>query len=220
MFRNPIPNIKIAEIPGLVSHNEKNLASGNNYLKHLLRTNTIVMVIDINNDILKEIKFLLDIVNNFNPILSKKNIGLIISKYDSKSKLNISQLLSEIINNFNFFKNKIFLLSKSFDKQTEEFLAFAYNSINSFENKFDIDLPIISLKKNNDKRVDYDGDSFIIKDKQFVQLAEGSNLNNWKTLIQFQYKLKSSKISKELENIGIKRGDTLKIGEYSFNWEE
>ena len=81
-------------------------------------------------------------------------------------------------------------------------------------------MPIISLKKNNDKRVVSDGDSFIIKDKQFVQLAEGSNLNNWKTLIQFQYKLKSSKISKELENIGIKRGDTLKIGEYSFNWEE
>ncbi|MBL39995.1 MAG: Obg family GTPase CgtA [Chloroflexi bacterium] len=214
-------NIKIAEIPGLVSQKEKNLASGNNYLKHLLRTNTIVMVIDIKNDILNEIRFLLDIINNFNPILSNKNIGLILSKYDSNSKLNISQLSSEIINNFKFLKNKIFLLSKSFDKQTEEFLAFAYNSINSFENNFDsFDLPIISPNKNNDKRVVSDGDSFIIKDKQFVQLAEGSNLNNWKTLIQFQYKLKSSKISKELENIGIKRGDTLKIGEYSFNWEE
>ena len=56
------------------------------------------------------------------------------------------------------------------------------------------DVPIIKFHKNELKRVMFKDDHFVINDKQFIQLAEGSNLNNWKTLVQFQYKLKSSKI--------------------------
>ena len=44
------------EIPGLVKDPENNLASGNQYLKHLQKTNIIGMVIDINSDILSEIE--------------------------------------------------------------------------------------------------------------------------------------------------------------------
>ena len=84
----------------------------------------------------------------------------------------------------------------------------------------DVDFPVINLHKNELKRVMFKDNHFVINDKQFVQLAEGSNLNNWKTLVQFQYKLKSSKIGEELINIGIKRGDLLKIGQYAFTWEE
>ena len=83
-----------------------------------------------------------------------------------------------------------------------------------------VDFPVINLHKNELKRVMFKDNHFVINDKQFVQLAEGSNLNNWKTLVQFQYKLKSSKIGEELINIGIKRGDLLKIGQYAFTWEE
>jgi len=52
-----------------------------------------------------------------------------------------------------------------------------------------------------------------------MQLAEGSDLTNWKTLVQFQFKLKSSKISEELVNMGIKKGNHLKVSDYEFTWE-
>ena len=51
-------------------------------------------------------------------------------------------------------------------------------------------------------------------------IAEGSDLSNWKALVQFQYKLKTSKISKDLTDLGIKKGDKLRISNYEFTWEE
>jgi len=45
-------------------------------------------------------------------------------------------------------------------------------------------------------------------------------LNNWKALVQFQYRLKNSNISKALQDIGIQKGDKLIISNYEFTWEE
>ena len=53
-----------------------------------------------------------------------------------------------------------------------------------------------------------------------MQLAEGSDLNNWKALVQFQYRMKNSNVAKELIDLGIKKGDKLLISDYEFSWED
>ena len=80
--------------------------------------------------------------------------------------------------------------------------------------------PTINLRSQNSKKVKKSNSFYEILDKSFVQLAEGSDLSNWKALVQFQYKLKRSKLSNELNNLGIRRGDKLKISNYEFTWEE
>ena len=57
-------------------------------------------------------------------------------------------------------------------------------------------------------------------DENFIRLANGSNLNQWKTLVQFQYSMRQSELFEELIQMGIKAGDLIKVGEYEFIWEE
>ena len=81
------------------------------------------------------------------------------------------------------------------------------------------DIPTLNLENKSKKRIIKNNETFIINDKQFMQLADGSDLTNWKTLVQFQFKLKSSKISEELVNMGIKKGNHLRVSDYEFTWE-
>ena len=53
-----------------------------------------------------------------------------------------------------------------------------------------------------------------------MQLAKGSDLNNWKALVQFQYRMKNSNVAKEVIDLGLKKGDKLLISDYEFSWED
>ena len=214
-------NVTVIEIPGLVKDPENNLASGNQYLKHLMKTNIIGMVIDINSDILSEINFIHEQLKKYNKALLEKKIVLILTHCDELDTVDLNDFINEITQKFKNLNNQIFTLNRSLDNKIMKFIDKIQEYILEIGNEdTDVDFPVINLHKNELKRVMFKDNHFVINDKQFVQLAEGSNLNNWKTLVQFQYKLKSSKIGEELINIGIKRGDLLKIGQYAFTWEE
>ena len=214
-------NVTVIEIPGLVKDPENNLASGNQYLKHLKKTNIIGMVIDINSDILSEINLIYDELKKYNKALLEKKIVLILTHCDELEEADLNDFINEITQKFRSLNDQIFTLNNSLDDKIMKFIDKIQEYLLVIDNEdMDDDVPIIKFHKNELKRVMFKDDHFVINDKHFIQLAEGSNLNNWKTLVQFQYKLKSSKIGDELINIGIKRGDLLKIGQYAFTWEE
>ena len=179
------------------------------------------MVIDINSDILSEINFIHEQLKKYNKALLEKKIVLILTHCDELDTVDLNDFINEITQKFKNLNNQIFTLNRSLDNKIMKFIDKIQEYILEIGNEdTDVDFPVINLHKNELKRVMFKDNHFVINDKQFVQLAEGSNLNNWKTLVQFQYKLKSSKIGEELINIGIKRGDLLKIGQYAFTWEE
>jgi GTP-binding protein len=159
-------------------------------------------------------------LEDYNKILLEKKIIILISKSDKLDKAENDRLKNELINKLPKFKSKIYLLGDKLEYDLELFLNEVLKLITNYEpSKTDIDIPILNLENKSPQRIIKNNETFIINDKQFLQLAEGSDLTNWKTLVQYQFKLKSSKISQELINMGIKRGNLLRVSDYEFTWE-
>ena len=213
-------NIKFVEFPGIITNANENRIAGNNFLKHLQNTKIIAFMIDIEMDIISEIKKLEKTLEDYNKILLEKKIIILISKSDKLDKAENDRLKNELINKLPKFKSKIYLLGDELEYDLELFLNEVLKLITNYEpSKTDIDIPILNLENKSPQRIIKNNETFIINDKQFLQLAEGSDLTNWKTLVQYQFKLKSSKISQELINMGIKRGNLLRVSDYEFTWE-
>ena len=137
---------------------------------------------------------------------------------DSDQRKIINKELGE---RFPIISNKPFYFSTKSPENNKEILDFVQSQSRGLSNVEGNNFtPTINLRSQNSKKVKKSNSFYEILDKSFVQLAEGSDLSNWKALVQFQYKLKRSKLSNELNNLGIRRGDKLKISNYEFTWEE
>ena len=214
-------NIIFVELPGIIQNLNKNYISGNNYLKHLQNTKILSFIIDIEMDIIGEIQKLEKILYDFNKTLLEKRIMILISKSDKVNHSEINTFKKEIEKKIPKFKNEIYFLSDLEEDDIDLFLNSILSNLKNYSSPNEIeDIPTLNLENKPKQRIIKNKEVFIINDKQFIQLAEGSDLTNWKTLVQYQFKLKSSKISEDLINMGIKRGNLLKVSDYEFTWEE
>ena len=66
--------------------------------------------------------------------------------------------------------------------------------------------------------VEKNGDVFEIKHQQVIRIAERVNLDHWDVMAQFMKTLHNKGISKRLFELGIKEGDTIKIGSVELEW--
>ena len=115
----------------------------------------------------------------------------------------------------------MFLFFFTDNSDQKHIIEYVYSNKNRFEHFSDLDfVPTITLAKDTKIKVKKIRDSYEILDTAFVQLAKGSDLNNWKALVQFQYRMKNSNVAKELIDLGIKKGDKLLISDYEFSWED
>lgn len=214
-------NITFVELPGIIQNSNDNYISGNNFLKHLQNTKILAFIVDIEMDIIDEIKKLEKTLYDFNQTLLEKKIIILISKADKVDYSEINILKREIGKKLLKYKNEIYFLSENIDDDVDMFLSSILDNLKNYTSSKAIeDIPTLNLENKPKQRIIKNNQVFIINDKQFIQLAEGSDLTNWKTLVQYQFKLKSSKISEDLMNMGIKRGNLLRVSDYEFTWEE
>ena len=124
------------------------------------------------------------------------------------------------MNKFAFLKVPPFFFSNNDSVKKIEILEYVQKDSQNFENLTREEMiPTITINNAYTKVIKNENSDEIL-DKNVVQLADGSDLNNWKALVQFQYRLKNSNISKALQDIGIQKGDKLIISNYEFTWEE
>tara|TARA_B000000477_G_scaffold28557_1_gene24475 strand:+ start:73 stop:531 length:459 start_codon:yes stop_codon:yes gene_type:complete len=150
-----------------------------------------------------------------------KNFIILITKSDTISNVEKNKIKNIVFDKFPFIKVSPFYFSSKNSKDSADIFSHIENNLN--QDKYlqnDRFTPIITLRNTNIKKIQITDNIYEILDKNFIQLAEGSDLSNWKALVQFQYKLKTSKISKDLTDLGIKKGDKLRISNYEFTWEE
>jgi len=210
-------NIKIVELPSV----DSGKGLGSNYLKHLYFSKFICLTVEYGENIIAQVDNLINSISSFDETLLSKNFIILLTKsdnLDSTEKTKINDMLQK---RFPLLSNPIFYFSKEESKTNQEILLFVLNKIDQINNSENESfIPTINLRNLTLDKVKKGEDYYEILDKNFIQLAEGSDLTNWKALVQFQYKLKTSKISNELNNLGIQKGDKLKISNYDFTWEE
>ncbi len=209
-------NIKILELPAILD--KKSL--GMNFLKHIYGTKIICLTISVNENVEDQIKKVFDCIEAFDKELMKRNFLILLTKSEKLTTKQKDKISKQIMSKFLDIKVPPFFFSSGDAKEDIDILSYLQKNLEEF-NDFTYEglVPTISLQATT-KKIKKIKNTYEILDKNFLQLADGSDLSNWKALVQFQYKLKNSKISKELKELGIQKGDKLKISSYEFTWEE
>ena len=214
--------IKLLEVPALIEGSHNKLGLGNKFLKHISNTKALVLIISSIDNVKDSIKILSNEIEKFNPNLLEKHLIIVCSKIDlCNDSHKFRKQLKTVLKNYDVKEPKVYYLSNEKDENLEDLKSYMLKFVS--ETKLQLEetnIPIISIKYDEPKVVKKHKNNFEILDENFIRLANGSNLNQWKTLVQFQYRMRQSELFEELIQMGIKAGDLIKVGDYEFIWEE
>ena len=212
----------VADLPGLIEGASEGLGLGHKFLKHIERTKIIAHVIDMSGiegrDPYEDYITIRKELENFSPKLVQKQEIIVANKMDiESSKENLKKFKEKIklpiyeisaINNsgLDILIEKLKELVKN---TKEEALYDIDNQESHVLYKFKTEKPYSIIKEK---------DSFIIKGEEIEKLFKMTNFNTEEAFIRFSNKLRKMGIDDELEKMGIKENDIVKILDYEFEW--
>ena len=211
----------IADLPGLIEGASEGLGLGFKFLKHAERTKVIAHVIDmagseerspiddyqlIINEIKKYDQTILDkksvvIANKMDLPKAKDNLKLFKKTYPKLKVYPISAIMRDGLNDL--IKDLNCLVKEEDNKPVtnETFKLYKYSD----------EKPFVITKQNN---------LWILSGKEIENLLLMTRFNEEESVIRFGRKLKAMGVDNELEKLGAKRGDEVKILDYIFNFKE
>lgn len=213
----------VADLPGLIEGASMGAGLGHKFLKHVERTKIIAHVVDMAGTegrnpyddyvtIRKELE-------SFSPkLLTKKEI-IIANKMDGENARENLEEFKKKINNKDIFEvtalindgldeviNKLAVLTKEIDDQE----LYSEDVIESHV--------LYKFKKEKPFTIIKDKDVYVIKGDTVEKLFRMTNFNTEESYERFSNKLRRMGIDEELEKMGIKEGDTVRIFDFEFEW--
>ena len=216
-------NFVIADLPGLIEGASDGLGLGHKFLKHVERTKIIAHVIDMSasegRDPYEDYQIIRKELENFSPkLLTKKEI-IIANKMDlPQSKENLAKFKQKIdkeiyeisaINNQNL-DIIIKVLSELVKNTKEEILYDEDIQEKHVLYKFQKEKPFTIIKENNH--------TYIVKGEKVEKIFKMINFNTEEAISRFAKKLRNMGVDEELEKMGVKEGDIIKILDYEFEY--
>lgn len=212
----------IADLPGLIEGASEGTGLGHKFLKHIERTKIIAHIIDISSsegrDPYNDYQIIRKELENFSPKLLNKQEVIIANKIDLpnakenleifKKKVNKDVYGISALNNQNL--DTIINIIAQLVKDTKEEILYDEDIQESHVlYKFKKEKPFTIIKENN---------SFIIKGEQVEKIFKMINFNTEESISRFAKKLRKMGVDEELEKLGVKEGDIIKILDYEFEY--
>ena len=213
----------IADLPGLIEGASSGSGLGHKFLKHIERTKIIAHIIDVSGsegrDPYEDYLTINKELNEFNPKLLNKQQVIICNKMDLPGALDNYQSLVKKIKDVKIFKveainnkgldeviNKLSVLTKEIDDEE----LYSEDVIESHV--------LYKFKKEKPFTIIKDKDVYVIKGDTVEKLFRMTNFNTEESYERFSNKLRRMGIDEELEKMGIKEGDTVRIFDFEFEW--
>ena len=214
----------MADLPGLIEGASKGQGLGDRFLKHAMRTKVIAHVIDMGStegrNPIDDYKMIYKELENYDERLIKKPNIIIANKMDIEGALdNLEKFKKE------YPDKEIFEISainnKGFDKLLIRLSEIVSNeqTVELYKNE---EYSSHVLYKYNDSKpytIVKEGDLWVIKGKEIDKLFEMTRFTEDESVLRFARKLKGMGIEDELESLGAKRGDEVKIKDYIFEFK-
>ena len=212
----------IADLPGLIEGASDGSGLGHKFLKHIERTKIIAHVIDMSasegRDPYEDYQIIRKELETFSPKLLNKQEIIIANKMDiESSKDNLKEFKKKVnkdiyeisaINNQNL--DTIINVLSDLVKNTKEEVLYD----ESVQEKH----VLYKFKKEKPFTIIKEGKDFIIKGDQVEKIFKMINFNTEEAISRFAKKLRKMGVDEELEKMGVKEGDIIKILDYEFEY--
>ena len=216
-------NFVIADLPGLIEGASEGAGLGHKFLKHIERTKIIAHVIDMSasegRDPYEDYQVIRKELEDFSPKLLNKQEIIIANKMDlpgalenlNKFKEKINKEVYEIsaLNNENL-DTLINGLSTLVKNTKEEALYAEDIQEKHVLYKFKREKPFAIIKENDH--------TYAIKGDQVEKIFKMINFNTEEAISRFAKKLRNMGVDEELEKLGVKEGDIIKVLDYEFEY--
>ena len=215
-------NYVVADLPGLIEGASEGSGLGHKFLKHIERTKIIAHIVDMSasegRDPYEDYQIIRKELETFSPKLLNKQEIIIANKMDipsskenlEKFKKKVNKDIYEIsaINNQNL-DTIINVLSELVKNTKEEIL---------YDEEVQEKHVLYKFKKEKPFTIIKDGNDFIIKGEQVEKIFKMINFNTEEAISRFAKKLRNMGVDEELEKMGVKEGDIIKILDYEFEY--
>ena len=215
-------NYVVADLPGLIEGASEGSGLGHKFLKHIERTKIIAHIIDMSasegRDPYEDYQIIRKELESFSPKLLNKQEIIIANKMDiPSSKDNLEEFKKKVnkdiyeisaINNQNL-DTIINVLSDLVKNTKEEIL---------YDEEVQEKHVLYKFKKEKPFTIIKDGNDFVIKGEQVEKIFKMINFNTEEAISRFAKKLRNMGVDEELEKMGVKEGDIIKILDYEFEY--
>ena len=215
----------MADLPGLIEGASDGVGLGDKFLKHAMRTRILCHVIDMSGsegrNPIDDYKIIRNELNKYSEKLGKKEEIIVANKMDIET-------FSENLKEFKkvYPDKKIFSISAMNNEGIDELIEFIANTLDNInnnplydENDMSSHLDFI-FKEEKPYSITKDNDVWIISGEKIEKLFNMTRFNEDEAVLRFARKLKGMGVEDELERLGAKRGDTVQILDYMFEFKE
>lgn len=211
----------VADLPGLIEGASDGVGLGHKFLKHIERTKIIAHVIDMSGcegrNPIEDYKVIREELSKFSNKLTMKEEIIIANKMDiDGAKDNLKEFKSNIKD------KKIYEISaisnNGLDKVINELSTLVKNTKEQVLYEDDVQESHVLYKFKYEKpySIVRENNTYIIKGDIVEKMFRMTNFNTDEAIERFSKKLRKLGVDDELEKMGIKEGDVIRILDYEF----
>ncbi len=217
MFEN---NIIMADIPGIIEGANEGVGLGHEFLRHIERTKLLIHVVDVSGcegrNPINDFELINSELEKYSNVLSKKEQIIAANKIDVSS-----ENLDEFTKAMEAKGYKVFPISAATNQGVKELMEYAYQKLSTIEApKFEveeIEADVFEISDNFEAFVDDEG-VFNVQGDLAEYIVNSTNFDDNESMNYFQRMLRKKGIIDELESLGIKDGDIVRLDEVEFEY--
>lgn len=225
----------VADIPGIIEGAHKGVGLGDRFLRHVLRTKILAVVLDgsllFENEpegLIKSFQIIRNEVKLYESSLFKKDYIIIINKTDlfqKKDKLDVA--VKELKKKS---RKPVLMISAVSGEGTDKLVQVLYERVSKarllssemekVKDSEEKSYKTYSIGKKEQEKEKFDitkdGEEYIVKNRMLERIVSMTDLENKEALEYLKNRLKRMKIADRLKKMGIEVGSTVIIGNLVF----
>ncbi|MDR0820483.1 MAG: GTPase ObgE [Endomicrobium sp.] len=212
-----------ADIPGIIEGAYKGRGLGFEFLRHIRRTKVLIHIIDINGfdgrDPYENYKIINNELKKYSKYLAKKHIIIVLNKIDSADSL------KQIKNFKKHLKTKRLLeisavTGYGVDALLKEMVRMLEKPVAFNTEEEIVSLPVKKYIYEPEFKISIENGIFVATGAKVETLTEMTKFDEDEALRRYQNILKKMGFEIELEKMGARPGDTVRIGNFEFTFEK
>ena len=234
----------MADLPGLIEGAGEGAGLGHQFLRHIERTRLLIHVVDAasveGRNPIEDIEIINKELATYSADLAKRPQVIAANKTDaivnSNEPVDIDEngelIYDEAADPIKLLKDhyeplgiRVFPISAVSGEGVEELLYYVAEQLKTlddtpvtFSQEFDPEYEMVSSNLPFEVYFDEDNNEYVIEGPRIEKMLGYTNLDSEKGFAFFQRFLKDNGILEELENLGIKEGDTVRMYGFSFDY--